>query len=89
MTLSHLIAYLSRNAGELWIRSKRGEILHSLDERGRGNTASFAILIRKISIQGLWEKHKHSNTNNILLVNIRKANASFTTTILKMAQTLI
>lgn len=58
---SYLIADLSRDAGELWIRRKRCEVLNSLYEWSCGHQTRVPILLREITIQSLekeMEKHR-------------------------------
>lgn len=42
---SHLAADLSRNAGELWVGRKRGEVLHGLNQRSRGYSTPVSVLL--------------------------------------------
>lgn len=58
---SYLIADLSRDAGELWIRRKRCEVLNSLYEWSCGHQTRVPILLREITIQSL-ERRKWRNT---------------------------
>lgn len=60
---SYLIADLSRDAGELWIRRKRCEVLNSLYEWSCGHQTRVPILLREITIQSL-EGRKWRNTGH-------------------------
>lgn len=56
--LWYLWADLCRHTGELWVGSKRSEIIHSLDQRPCGGLALLPVLLVKGSIQGL-STHSH------------------------------
>lgn len=49
----YLAADLSRDAGELWVGGKYGQVFHGFNERSCSDATTVPVFLREISIQSL------------------------------------